>query len=75
MQITFQCQKELDRALGSEPRDVDTELRSKCPYTEATIMETMRLHPIFPVGLIHATLKDIDFRGYKIPKDAWVCTV
>ena len=48
------------------------DLHSRCPYTEAALMETMRVTPMAALGQAHLTTEDVDFRGYHIPKDTEV---
>jgi cytochrome P450 len=38
------------------------------PYTEAVIAETLRWSSVIPQGIMKTAVKDIEFRGYKIPK-------
>jgi len=42
------------------------------PYTEATIMETLRYSSLIPIGVWHSTLRDVEFRGFRIPKDTMI---
>jgi len=37
-------------------------------YTEAVILETLRLSSIAPVSVPHAATEDVNFHGYDIPK-------
>eukprot|EP00058_Branchiostoma_floridae_P016375 XP_002601863.1 hypothetical protein BRAFLDRAFT_121141 [Branchiostoma floridae] len=62
---------ELDSVVG---RDRLPELsdREATPYTEATILEVMRMGSIAPLSLPHATTVDTTLRGYQIPKGTWV---
>jgi cytochrome P450 len=38
------------------------------PYTEAFIMEILRISSIIPLGVGHSTMEDFTFHGYDIPK-------
>ena len=54
-------QEELDQILGnSSPTFED---RGKLVYTEATIMEAMRLYGVLPYGVPRRALADIHYKG------------
>jgi len=38
------------------------------PYTEATIAEVFRMSSIVSGALLHSTMEDTEFEGYKLPK-------
>ncbi|OZJ04489.1 hypothetical protein BZG36_02664 [Bifiguratus adelaidae] len=42
------------------------------PYLNATLRETMRLHPAGPLAVPHSVMEDDIFEGYHIPKDSTV---
>ncbi|ODM87858.1 Vitamin D 25-hydroxylase, partial [Orchesella cincta] len=46
----------------------------KLPYTEAIILETLRLSSIIPLGIPHQMLADTEFQGLFLPKGATVVT-
>nr|QLC36622.1 cytochrome P450 2K1 [Kryptolebias hermaphroditus] len=62
--IQDRVQEELSRVVGS--RQIQTEDRKNLPYTDAVIHETQRFANILPIGLLHATSKDITLQGYFI---------
>ena len=43
--------------------------KTKMPYTEAVIMEALRLANVIPIIMPHNFLEECEFEGYKIPKD------
>lgn len=45
---------------------------SKLPYTQATIMEVMRLATILPMSAVHRTTKETTVNGYRIPANTRV---
>ena len=64
-EIQSKAQKHIDNILGDNlPSLTD---RSRLPYVEATILETLRLGVIVPMSLPHAPTHDVKFQGYKIP--------
>jgi len=65
-EVQRKVQEELDQILGnSSPTFED---RGKLVYTEATIMEAMRLYGVLPYGVPRRALADIHYKGYTIPK-------
>ncbi len=38
------------------------------PFTEAVILETLRMSSFGPIGLLHQLLGDLEIEGYKFPK-------
>ena len=64
------AQKNIDNVLGVNlPRLTD---RSKLPYVEAAILETLRLGVIVPMSGPQAATHDVKFQGYIIPKETTV---
>ena len=43
--------------------------KAKMPYTEAAIMESLRLANIIPIIMPHNCLEECVFEGFRIPKD------
>ncbi|XP_071089613.1 cytochrome P450 2U1-like [Haliotis cracherodii] len=46
--------------------------KAHLPYTNAALLEHMRLYTPLPLPPFHATSRDVDFHGYQIPKDTAV---
>nr|AKH03504.1 cytochrome P450 3037B1 [Paracyclopina nana] len=65
--------KEISEVLGD--REPTLEDRSSLPYTDACIMEIQRLGSIAPMAVPHRALKDVEVKGYRIPKDTLVFSV
>lgn len=70
-EIQKKLQKELDEKIGRN-RLPTLDDRGKLPYLEAFIFETQRISNIVPLGAPHATVKDLEFEGYHIPKGTTV---
>ncbi|XP_014674931.1 PREDICTED: cytochrome P450 2U1-like [Priapulus caudatus] len=69
--VCRKVQAEIDDIIGRGrlPNMADA---NKMPFTEATIMEIQRLGNIVPLGAIHATSEEVQFRGYTIPANTAV---
>ncbi|KAG5722533.1 O-methylsterigmatocystin oxidoreductase [Termitomyces sp. T112] len=65
------AQVELDAVVGAS-RLPDFSDRPNLPYLEALFREVMRWHPVLPLGVSHAALKDDIYNGYFIPKGTTV---
>ncbi|KAM3920799.1 cytochrome P450 2F2-like [Leptodactylus fuscus] len=72
-EIQKKVQAEIDQVLGSE-KWPSLEHRVSMPYTDAVIHEVQRYASIVANSLPHATLRDIKFKGYTIPKDTQIIT-
>lgn len=60
-------QAELDATIGRERLPVADD-RTNMPYTEAVILEALRLFMAHTFGIPHRALRDTKLRGYDIPK-------
>lgn len=65
--IQVKLQEEIDTIIG-ENQQVSLDHKSRMPYTEAVIMETMRLSSFVPMGVLHRLLEDLEIDNYKFPK-------
>ncbi|KAG0697623.1 cytochrome P450 [Suillus ampliporus] len=65
------AQAEIDSVVGRD-RLPTFEDRASLPYVESVLRETMRWHPILPLGVPHATSSNDVYDGYFIPKGATV---
>ncbi|XP_045194438.2 cytochrome P450 1A1-like [Mercenaria mercenaria] len=63
--------QEIHTTYGSD-KDPDVADLSELPYTEATILETMRHSCIFPFALPHSTTKDTHLNGHFIKEKTLV---
>ncbi|KAG1837795.1 cytochrome P450 [Suillus subalutaceus] len=69
--VQRRAQAEIDSVVGGD-RLPTFEDRASLPYVESVLRETLRWHPILPIGGPHATSSDDIFDGYFIPKGAAV---
>ncbi|CAG7821290.1 unnamed protein product [Allacma fusca] len=60
-------QEEIDEVLESKQPTLQD--RYRMPYTEAIILETLRLSSMVPLGLFHCAMEDVHWRSYFIPKN------
>lgn len=60
-------QKEIDSVIEGDAPTVDH--KQSMPFTEAVILETLRISTHAPIGTIHLLLDDLNIRHYKFPKD------
>ncbi|XP_026887548.2 cytochrome P450 2U1 [Electrophorus electricus] len=65
--VQEKVQQEIDAVLGSGRLPSLTD-KGTLPYTEATIMEVMRMTVVVPLSVPHMASRTTEFRGYTIPK-------
>ncbi|KAI1321957.1 cytochrome P450 [Xylariaceae sp. FL0255] len=68
-EVQVRAQEELDRVVGTERLPVMSD-RKDLPYLEAIMKETIRWHPVAPMGLAHKNIEDDICNGYRIPKES-----
>ncbi|KAG9315181.1 cytochrome P450 [Chiua virens] len=67
--VQKRAQAEIDVTIGSGlARLPEWEDRSRLPFIDAVIKETLRWHPVTPLGIPHATVDDDVYEEYFIPK-------
>ncbi|XP_038069311.1 vitamin D(3) 25-hydroxylase-like [Patiria miniata] len=62
--------QEIQDVIGDRPPSLKD--KEKMPYTEAVILETLRMDTTFWLLVPHFTADDVEILGYKIPKDTSV---
>ncbi|XP_076981602.1 cytochrome P450 2C18-like [Tamandua tetradactyla] len=72
-EVTAKIQEEIDRVVGRH-RSPCMQDRSSMPYTDAAVHEIQRYIDLLPTSLPHATISDIPFRNYVIPKGTNIIT-
>ncbi len=70
-EVQSQVQKEIHAVIGTMRRP-NMKDKPFLPYTDAVILEVQRLADIAPLGLPHAVMEDVVFKGYYIPKGTMV---
>ncbi|XP_040262416.1 cytochrome P450 2G1-like [Bufo bufo] len=77
-EIQAKIHKEIDQVIGQD-RAPNFEDRMAMHYTQAVIHEVQRFCDVLPLNLPHMVTRDIQFRGYQIPKGTEIypllCTV
>jgi cytochrome P450 len=68
-EVQKKAQEEIDRVVGTDRLPTFGD-RASLPYVEAVVKETMRWHPIGPMGVPHMSTEDDEYDGYLIPKGA-----
>ncbi|XP_044126551.1 cytochrome P450 2J6-like [Bufo gargarizans] len=71
--IQEKCREEIDKIRG-ERDHVDYEDRVNMPYTQAVLQEVQRFASVVPLGVAHATIKDLQLNGFTIPKGTTIIT-
>ncbi|EGN98312.1 hypothetical protein SERLA73DRAFT_169309 [Serpula lacrymans var. lacrymans S7.3] len=69
--VQRKAQLEIDAVVG-QGRLPDFSDRTSLPYVEAVFRETLRWHPVVPLGIPHAATNDDIFEGHFIPKGALI---
>uniref|UniRef100_A0A8C5Q5T2 Cytochrome P450 n=1 Tax=Leptobrachium leishanense TaxID=445787 RepID=A0A8C5Q5T2_9ANUR len=65
--VCAKVHQEIDRIIGRD-RIPKLQDRNEMPYTEAVICEIQRFIDLLPLGIPRRTTRDIEYRGYNIPK-------
>ncbi|XP_058515468.1 cytochrome P450 2C42-like, partial [Ochotona princeps] len=66
-EVAAKVQEEIERVIGRH-RSPSMQDRSRMPYTDAVVHEIQRYIDLVPNSAPHATLCDVKFRNYIIPK-------
>uniref|UniRef100_H3BBB2 Cytochrome P450, family 1, subfamily C, polypeptide 1 n=2 Tax=Latimeria chalumnae TaxID=7897 RepID=H3BBB2_LATCH len=69
--VQTRLQEEIDNVVGRD-RLPAAEDKSRLPYLEAFIYETLRFTSFVPVTVPHSTTRDVDIAGFHIPNDTVV---
>ncbi|KAK4937903.1 hypothetical protein LTR10_021544 [Elasticomyces elasticus] len=68
-EVQKKAQEEIDRVVGTDRLPTFSD-RPNLPYIDAMVKESLRWHPIGPMGLPHTSTQDDVYNGYLIPKGA-----
>ncbi|KAM9308501.1 cytochrome P450 2C25-like [Gastrophryne carolinensis] len=69
--VQAKVQQEIDEVTKSQRLPVHED-RPQMPYTNAVIHEIQRVLDLAPIAFFHAVTKDLQFRGYTIPKGTMI---
>ena len=69
--IQRQAQEEIDRVIGTD-RLPTMEDRARLPFVNAVLKESLRWHPVAPMGIPHMSSEDDFYEGYFIPKGSLI---
>ncbi|XP_040204255.1 cytochrome P450 2K6-like [Rana temporaria] len=69
-EIQEKVQQEISKVVGLAQPTYSH--RGQMPYTNAVIHEIQRFADIVPLNVPHETTKDVNFRGYFIPKETYI---
>ena len=67
-EVQEKVQAELDHVVGD--RKVSLDDKANLPYTNAVLMESMRIATIVPMALPHCATEDMEIAGFHVPKNA-----
>lgn len=70
-EVQRKAQEEIERVVGTD-RLPSFQDREKLPYVNAVVKEAIRWWPISPMGFPHTATEDFEYKGYHIPKDAYL---
>ncbi len=70
LEVQQRVYEEIQEVIGDRPPSLDD--KDRMPYTEAVIMETLRMDTTFWLLIPHFTAGDVNIFGYNIPKDTTV---
>ncbi|KAG8549040.1 hypothetical protein GDO81_023008 [Engystomops pustulosus] len=65
--LNAKLHKEIDHVIGRD-REPNYDDRLHMPYTQAVINEIQRFCDVAPLNVPHMVTRDVQFRGYEIPK-------
>jgi cytochrome P450 len=58
---------EIDKSIG-QGTQITLENRDLVPYTDAVILETLRMYPPAPFAVPHLSTEEATLAGYRLPK-------
>ncbi|XP_006776012.1 PREDICTED: cytochrome P450 2D17 [Myotis davidii] len=71
--VQHRVQKEIDETVGQARRPEMAD-QARMPFTTAVVHEVQRFGDIVPLGVPHMTSRDIELRGFLIPKGTTLIT-
>ncbi|CAG9834726.1 unnamed protein product [Diabrotica balteata] len=68
--IQTEVRQELEDVL--QGRSASMEDINQLPLFEASVLETMRIRPVVPIGIPHGSVEEMEIEGYRIPKGTMI---
>ncbi|EUC61286.1 cytochrome P450 family protein [Rhizoctonia solani AG-3 Rhs1AP] len=65
-EVARKAREEIDRVIGTERLPTISD-RADLPYLECVLLETLRWHPVAPLGSPRSVHQDHGYKGYRIP--------
>lgn len=66
-EVQKRAQAEIDAVIG--PHRLPTMRDAKdLPYLSAIIKESLRWRPVIPLSIVHRSLEEDEYKGFRIPK-------
>ncbi|UKZ55091.1 hypothetical protein TrVGV298_008908 [Trichoderma virens] len=69
--VQQKAQEEIDKVVGPD-RLPEASDKENLPYISGVVKEALRFFPVTPMGVVHEVSQEMIFRGYRLPKGAYI---